>query len=265
MRTLIVPAAGRGSRFAQAGYAVPKPFITMMTTGMPMLLEAIRPFVNVVDRIVIGVDQDTDPKYLQALGQALEEFDQSLGDEVRIEGLTVQAIPFQKGGAAYSVLTLGLMSLKDDDEVLVANCDQLFDPVFVQTWMTAVGATNDAGSMLTFDVPDESDARWSFVTHAPDGYVDRIYEKIHASNEATCGAYYARQWSALREALIDHISSDALTNGESYFAPCLTRVSNYSAPWSGLGTFKIPAEAFTSVGTPELLAAWEAKHANLSG
>ena len=80
--TLLIPAAGLGSRFLADGYTAPKPLIQV--SGKPMLLQALRDLpITERTRVVVRADQ---PQHANIL-DTLKSFDSSI-DIVTLDNLT---------------------------------------------------------------------------------------------------------------------------------------------------------------------------------
>lgn len=254
MRTLIVPAAGKGSRFAQVGYKDPKPFIRNIVDGQMMVVKAMAPFLNFVDEAGVLFDREHASEHLDTFSSDVYSAVQGARSRV-VRGYR---ICHQPQGASMSVLSLQ-GQIPDDAEVVVINSDQFFDADAVARWFDHIDTHRPDGSVLTFAVPDKTDVRWSFcdvVAAATDDYphalITRIVEKKHISDVATCGAYYFRRWDYLREAICRMVAAEDRTNNEFYLAP----VYNYLKT-DDITSYMIGGHEFAGVGTPELLSQWE--------
>lgn len=260
MRVLIIPAAGKGSRFAEQGYPVPKPMIRL-STGNIMLLEAMRPFLYHVDVVGSLLSTSLSDEQVARINEHVAmscaaECDLAKANErtIRCTNVSGRLIAPQPLGAALSVLAMQ-GAHPEDTEVIVANSDQHFDQAAIDRWLAHIDSRPDLdGSILTFSVPDKEDRRWSYVEENDEGYVTRVVEKEHISDNATCGAYYFRSWALLRSAIIRMISGDDRTNGEFYLAP----VYNHMPAGALISSFGVGPGEFAGLGTPELLQAWEA-------
>ena len=254
MRTLIIPAAGKGSRFSAAGYTAPKPFIRNSYDNEMMVVKAAEPFLNHVDEASVLFDREHDTAYLDEFSSEIREAVQGARARV-VRGFRIH---HQPQGASMSVLTMQ-GQIPDDAEVIVINSDQFFDEEAINRWFDHIDAHRPDGSLLTFSVPDKSDTRWSFcdvVASSIDNYcgalVTRVVEKQHISDVATCGAYYFRRWDYLREAICLMVAAEDRTNNEFYLAPAYNYLKSHD-----ITSYHIGEHEFHGVGTPELLAAWE--------
>lgn len=233
---VIVPASGVGSRFKQVGYSEPKPFIVARNTKRTLIEEALLPFAG-LRKIVLLRNVDYDAHRM-------------------MDGVFFYGMAQVQEGAALTVLA-ALPWMRDEDEVIVINSDQVFSKRSIEEWLRHLQNTQPDGSILTFTPPTANDARWSYVRCAPydTHLVTEVAEKVVISTHATCGAYYFRSWKALRTAICRMIAENERYNGEFYLAPVYNQLIR-----SGLTVrrFHVAQDEFASLGTPELLEAFEA-------
>lgn len=232
MRRAIIPAAGLGSRFIEAGYTVPKPFIDVR--GKPMLDRVIETLPDGIDEYIVVVRQEH-MGYMKRL-------------HLDPRKLTVLPIKDVTDGAARTVLLAASM-IQPDDQVIVANSDQ-YITMNKKNFDTLAAITD--GIIVTFN---HSHPRWSFVELNKYGRVQKVVEKTPVSNIATAGIYFFAQARNLVRSIEKMIEKDIRTNGEFYFAPCYNEFIGvggqifpfYCEKMSGLGT---PAdlEAFLNTG-----------------
>ena len=112
---LIVPMAGAGQRFANAGYALPKPLVSI--GGLPMVVRAVRDLPRAERRVFV-----CHPRHV-----AEHRIDETLSGY--FPGCKVVVAPGLTAGQACSV-RLACEHLDPDRPVLVAACDNthLYDP-----------------------------------------------------------------------------------------------------------------------------------------
>jgi NDP-sugar pyrophosphorylase family protein len=112
---LIVPMAGLGQRFADAGYATPKPLIPI--GGVPMVVRAVQDLPH-AEHVVFVVH----PRHVEEyrVDRALREY---------FPGCSVVVTPGLTEGQACTV-RLGCDEIDLDDDVLVCACDNthVYDP-----------------------------------------------------------------------------------------------------------------------------------------
>lgn len=222
---VVIPAAGEGSRFASAGYMMPKPLIE--ARGVPMIFRV--------------ADMFPDERRIVVCQKAFEK-------EVQ-EASNSEVIPITKltEGAALSVLCAEAL-VNDDDPVVVVNSDNIILNG-VGDFLRNVGDAD--GSILTFKV---ASGPWSYARVRGERVV-QVAEKTPISDNATAGVYYFKSWRILRTAVCRMIAANDRFNGEFYLAPAY----NYMI---GAGmtvtNFTIPKQNFVSLGTPADLELYNA-------
>lgn len=240
MLNIVIPMAGAGSRFAKAGYTLPKPLIPIH--GKPMIqvvIANLRPAMS--HRFVFIVQQEHVDKY--GVTAKLREW--APGCEViAINGLTE--------GAACTVLAARDL-INSHEPLMIANSDQ-----YVVTDMDAYLAAGSGvdGLVMTMKAYDP---KWSFAEINQAGHVTRIVEKEVISDEATVGIYNFAKGADFVNAAESMIARNERVNNEFYVAPVynsLIREGKIIAPFNigslgggmhGLGT---PADLDAFLSTP---------------
>lgn len=224
MLRIIIPAAGLGTRFTEAGYTLPKPLIE--ADGVPMIQRVADMFKGIPDCEVLAVTTS------------------NMARKVRDLGIKVIPIDYVQKGAAMTVLCANGY-VEAEDEVVVVNSDNIFD-YDMRAFIDSARQMNAIGSILTFEVED---GPWSYV-RVWGSKVFEVREKVKISNIATAGAYYFNKWHSLRWAIMNEVISNDVYNGEFYLAP----VYNYIIAASGIVTqHLISKDLFHCLGTPEAL------------
>jgi dTDP-glucose pyrophosphorylase len=200
---IIVPMAGRGSRFSDAGYTTPKPLIPV--GGRPMIqwvIENIRPQ---------RVHQFT----FICLAEHLEKFPEVPAELQRIcPGCNIVAVRAVTEGAACTVL-LAKNFINSGDPLMIANSDQIID-LDINKYLAAGDVPDVSGLIMTFwaDHP-----KWSYCRMRVDNSVSEVVEKQVVSNEATVGIYNFRRGEDFVRAAENMIAKDLRVNSEFYVAP----------------------------------------------
>ena len=222
---VLIPMAGAGSRFAQAGYTFPKPLIEV--NGKPMI-QVVVENLNVDAHFIFLVQKEHYEKY--NLKQLLNLIAPGC-DIIQVDGLT-------EGAACTTLLAKELIN--NDEPLLMANSDQ-----FVE-WnsnecLYAFTADNVDGGIVTFKA---THPKWSFAKLGEDGFVSEVAEKNPISDNATVGIYFwkhGRDFVQYAEQMID---KNIRTNGEFYVCPVFNeaigdgkkvRVKSIDKMW-GIGT-----------------------------
>ena len=240
MLQIVIPMAGRGSRFAEQGYRLPKPLIPVH--GVPMT------------RLVIGNLRPSRPHRFTFICQRAHLDDHGLDAHLRewAPGCEVIAIDRVTEGAACTVL-LAKGLIDSGDALMIANCDQYVD-VAIDDYLADMDRRQLDGSIMTMKA---SDPKWSFVGFDAAGRVTTVVEKRVISDEATVGIYNYRHGRDFVQAAERMISRDLRVNNEFYVAPAYNMLIESGHK---LGVYSIGTEGagMYGLGIPEDLATFEA-------
>jgi HAD superfamily hydrolase (TIGR01509 family) len=200
---VVIPMAGRGSRFADVGYTFPKTLIEVH--GRTMIEVVVRNLgINPAkSRFIFIVRQDHLEKYaLHALLRAIAP------------GCVVVPTDGVTEGAACSIL-LAEEHIDNDDHLLLANSDQYLE-WDANEFMHAMTAKGVDGGISTFT---SRHPKWSFARLDKDGFVAEVAEKNPISDHATTGIYYFNKGSDFVRCAKSMIEKNVRTNGEFYTCP----------------------------------------------
>ena len=229
---IIIPMAGRGSRFKNAGYEDSKPFIDIK--GKPMIV-----------RVLENLNIEFDSNFKTILLTQQEDFDKydfaqifnTIGHEnieiVKLDGITE--------GAACTLL-LAKEFINNDTPILSLNSDQLLDYNPEETYFPY---KNYDGGIVCFD---SDDIRFSFAKINENGLVSEVAEKKVISTNATAGYYYWSKGSDFVKYAEEMINANDRVNNEFYVAP----VYNYAIK-DGKRITITYVDRIHSTGTPEQL------------
>lgn len=231
MLNIVIPMAGRGSRFAKVGYKLPKPLIEVH--GRPMV------------RTVIDNLQPNQPhKFIfLCLREHLSSFGLAESLAAWAPGCKVIPIDTVTEGAACTVL-LAAADIDNSDALMIANCDQWVD-TSIDDYLAAMDKDRLDGLIMTMPADDP---KWSFARVDDAGLVTDVREKEVISNEATVGIYNYRTGRAFVENARRMIAKDFRVNGEFYVAPVYNEMIAVGAR---IGCFNIGPHAMYGIGTPE--------------
>lgn len=227
---IVIPMAGEGSRFKNAGYKKPKPFINVLKKPM---------ICHVLDNLNIENAQFillTRSEHYYCEEKIVNEIKQRYPCEfVLIDKLTE--------GAACSVLYSHRL-INNDTPLLIANSDQIVD-IDINDFLHNSEKRNLDGSALCFE---DNDKKWSYAKLDINGFICEIREKEIISKNATVGIYYFKKGSDFTNSAIDMIIQNDRVNNEFYVAP----VYNYSIKQGGkFGIYTIDKNKMHGIGTPE--------------
>lgn len=234
---LVIPAAGRGTRFATAGMNIPKPIIPVL--GIPMLYWAIASFnLDLVSKLVIITRDDFE----------ISEICDQIKKQYKIEMCIIKLNEITQGPAETALLATPLLEL--NKPLVIANSDQ-----FV---VSNIGNFQDSlmendGSILTMNA---TGTKWSYVRRAKDLQIVEVKEKSEISQEATVGIYGWKCAENFVYSARKMIESEDTTNGEFYIAPTYNYLIKENFRISGLNIGSVETSIF-GLGTPEDLDLFE--------
>lgn len=238
MLNIVVPMAGRGSRFADAGFTDPKPLIPVH--GAPMIRLVIDNLTPSVPHRFIFICQRA---HYHAYG--LEQLLPQWADRVEVvllDGVT--------DGAACTVLAARSL-IDNDDPLMIANSDQ-YIAASIDSYLDDMHQRNLDGLIMTMTA---NDPKWSFAATTPDGLVTSVVEKQVISADATVGIYNFARGHDFVAAADEMIAANERVNGEFYVAPVYNRMTANGGRVGiyGIGT---DGEGMHGLGTPADLAAF---------
>ena len=222
---VLIPMAGAGSRFAQAGYTFPKPLIEVR--GKPMI-QLVVENLNIQANYIFLVQKEHYDKYnLKYLLNLIAPNCQI----VQVDGVTQ--------GAACTTL-LAKEFINNDNPLVMANSDQYVE------WnsnnvMYSFQADEIDGGILTFKA---THPKWSYAKLDDNGFVSEVAEKKPISDNATVGIYYWKRGSDYVKYAEQMIEKNIRTNGEFYVCPVFNeaisdnkkiRIKQIEKMW-GIGT-----------------------------
>jgi dTDP-glucose pyrophosphorylase len=234
MLTIVIPMAGRGSRFADAGYALPKPLLPIH--GLPMIEVVVRNLAPSEPARFVFICQR----------EHLTAFDFEARLRAAAPGCEIVAIDGVTEGAACTVL-LAEQAIDADDVLVIANSDQWVDHD-MDAHLAVMRRAGADGVIMTMTADDP---KWSFVALDERHHVTEVVEKVVISDEATVGIYtFARGGDFIRAAKA-MIAADERVNGEFYVAPVYNQliaegaaieIDNVGSEGDGMYGLGIPAD-----------------------
>ena len=232
MINVVIPMAGLGSRFVNAGYLTPKPFIEV---NGKTLIELVLKNLFLKDARYFLL---TRTEHLESQAAVVKRIQHN-------SNVTFLPVDKLTEGAACTVL-LSHRLINNDSPLLLANSDQYID-ASVSEYVNDCQERNLDGSILTF-VDAARDPKWSFARLNSKGLVDEVKEKSAISEYATVGLYYFSQGKSFVNAAIDMVVANDRVNGEFYTCP----VYNYCiAAGQRIGIYNIDAGSMHGLGTPQ--------------
>lgn len=237
MLNIVVPMAGRGSRFSAAHFTDPKPLIPIM--GRPMI-------AWIIDNVRPRRDHRFIFICLEEHLRAHPQVSATLRD--LCPGCEVRSLDAVTEGAACTVLTVKDL-IDGSDPLMIANSDQ-YVALDIDEYLQQGEAAGIDGFMMTFWADDP---KWSYCRMRPDGTVQEVVEKQVVSNEATVGIYNFARGRDFVAAAEEMIRKDLRVNGEFYVAPTYNELIARGARITVVRTGR-EYDGMHGLGTPQDLA-----------
>ena len=222
MLNIVVPMAGLGSRFANAGYSVPKPLIDVRGRAM-------------IELVIDNLTPSQPHRFIFLCQSAhLRDFPLRAMLESRAPGCVIVPVEGLTQGAACTVL-LAREHIDNGDALMIANCDQFID-ADINAYLAYMEEGRLDGLIMTMTADDP---KWSFVRLDGDGSIIEVVEKKVVSNEATVGIYNFRRGADFVSAAQAMIDAGEMVNNEYYVAPAY---NGMIARGAKLGFYNIGSE-----------------------
>jgi HAD superfamily hydrolase (TIGR01509 family) len=224
---VLIPMAGAGSRFEQAGYTFPKPLIDVK--GKPMI-QVVVENLNIKANYIFIVQKSHREKYNLDTLLNLITPDCKI---VEVEGVTE--------GAAVTAL-MAKEYINNDQPLFFANSDQ-FVEWDSNEFMYKMNETQADGGIVTFRA---THPKWSFAKIDENGLVTEVAEKNPISDIATVGYYYWKHGSDFVKYAEQMIEKNIRVNNEFYVCPVFNQAVE---DCKQIRTFDV--EGMWGLGTPE--------------
>lgn len=224
---VLIPMAGAGSRFENAGYTFPKPIIEVNKKPM---IQVVVENLNIDANYIFIVQKVHREKYnLDTLLNII-----SPGCKIiEVNGLT--------DGAACTAL-MAKEFINNDNPLFFANSDQ-FVEWDSNEFMYKMNETKCDGGIVTFK---STHPKWSFAKIDENGFVTKVSEKNPISDLATVGFYYWKNGSDFVKYAEEMIEQDIRVNNEFYVCPVFNQAIN-----DGKQIRTYNAKEMWGIGTPE--------------
>lgn len=200
---IVIPMAGKGSRFKDAGYTFPKPLIDIKgKTMIEVVANNLTPHDD--HRFIFICQREHYETY--DLYNVLKNATNNKFDVVQLNGITE--------GAACTVLS-AMQYINNERELIIANSDQ-FIQADINAFINTARAGDRDGLIMTFEA---SHPKWSYAACDNQGRVIEVAEKRPISEHATAGIYYFKHGKDFVEAAQSMIRKNIRHNNEFYVCP----------------------------------------------
>jgi UDP-N-acetylglucosamine diphosphorylase / glucose-1-phosphate thymidylyltransferase / UDP-N-acetylgalactosamine diphosphorylase / glucosamine-1-phosphate N-acetyltransferase / galactosamine-1-phosphate N-acetyltransferase len=199
---LIIPLAGRGSRFAGSSIQVPKPLIPVL--GKPMLVRAFESVRHVSHSKSIFIALREHEKIF-GISKIISDIGSNNSHLILIDRVTE--------GQLCTVLE-ARSHIETDEDILIASADTYV--------ISNLGLhihqkpPETKGIISVANLPGE---QWSFAQTDESGRVIRVSEKVRISDHASTGLYYFSNGNEFLKFSEEIINNGEKTRGEYYIIP----------------------------------------------
>jgi len=231
---ILMPMGGLGSRFADAGYNLPKPLIPV--DGKPMYQRALDSFSALES-----------PAHTFVLRQ--EHIDKYRLDRQIKNALPQAKIAVLKKNTRGAVETCLLAKDLIDDSlpIIIADCDIYFQS---KEYFDKIKAGNVDGLLPTFH---SNQPRYSYIEVDESGKAVRTAEKMVISSRAILGGYFFASGKLFKDLAAEFVGSDLPTGLKEYF---LSHLFNLLIGRGGKVSVA-STDTMHIFGTPEELVAYQ--------
>lgn len=233
---VVIPMAGAGSRFSNAGYKFPKPLIEVK--GKPMI-QLVVENLNIKANYIFIVQKEH-----------YEQYNLKYMLNLLVPGCKIVIVDGITQGAAETVLKAKEF-IDNDNRLLIVNSDQWVEWNSNEV-MYGFATDNIDGGIVTFT---SIHPKYSYTELGLDGFATRVVEKQVISDSATVGFYYWSKGSDFVKYSKQMIEKNHRSLGEFYIAPVYQEAIDDGKK---IRTRKI--EHFWSLGTPEDLDNYLREH-----
>ena len=197
---VLIPMAGAGKRFFDAGYVFPKPLIEV--DNKPMIQWVIES-LNLNANYIFIIQKEHQEKFnIKSVLKIL----QPNCKIIELDHLT-------EGAACTTLLAKDFIN--NSDPLIIANSDQYIH------WNSSkalydFSSKNLDGAILTFEAIHP---KWSYAKCDEEGFVSEVAEKKVISKNATVGVYYWKHGSDYVKSAEEMIKKNIRVNNEFYVCP----------------------------------------------
>jgi HAD superfamily hydrolase (TIGR01509 family) len=210
---IVIPMAGEGSRFRDAGYTIPKPFIEV--GGKPMIqwvIENMIPKDLPTDSYKVKFHLIVRSSHIKG-----NNLDRLFWDTPSNVSYTYHTTNGLTEGAACSVL-LAENEINTNEPLLIINSDQFLEWKPDSFYKCLLNPAYD-GIILTFYQPNPYDVKWSYAKTNSDELVTEVQEKKWISPYATVGLYGWKRGSDFVRYAKQMIQKNIRVKNEFYVCP----------------------------------------------
>ena len=212
MINIVIPMAGEGSRFKNAGYLAPKPMININNKKM-------------IELVVNNIKPNREHRFIFICqSQHLKETTLYTVLKNLSQNCIILEIDKVTAGAAETVLK-SQEYINNDSQLMIANCDQWID-ININDYLNLLDGNELDGMIMTMTANDN---KWSYLRLNEDKKVVEVREKEVISTEASVGIYNFSRGKDFCAAAIKMIEDNNHSMGEFYVAPVYNYLINQNS------------------------------------
>lgn len=200
---VVIPMAGFGSRFAEAGYEMPKPFIDVK--GKPMIQVVVEN---------LGFSIHNTRFIFIVRSEHIKKYNANYLLNLIAPGCIIIPTDDVTQGSACSIL-LAKEFINNSEHLFIANSDQ-FVEWNCNEFMYSMISEGIDGGIATFEADS---LKWSYAKLDERGFVSEVAEKKRISNHATVGFYYWSRGRFFVKYAEQMIEKNIRVNNEFYTCP----------------------------------------------
>lgn len=236
---ILIPMAGKGSRFQEAGYTLPKPLIEVK--GKTMIEWAMQSFsflkkYGVKHRLIFVVQEAHEEKF-----KIKKNLRNLFGKEIVV--ITINK--YTRGQA--ETCLYAKKYINNYCKLIIHNCDT-YSISNIEDYIEK----GYDGIIPCFKTQDK---KYSFARDDEYGFVDKVAEKDVISDRGSVGMYYFRRGSDFVSTAESMLDRNAIEKSEFYVAPCYNELIK-----SGKRIKSILVKKNWIMGTPEELEIFAKKY-----
>lgn len=229
---IVVPMAGSGKAFKDAGYSFPKPLIDVHgKTMIEAVVENLRP---AVPHHFIFI----------CLREQYEKYDfYNVFKNVTDNKFSVVLLGGPTHGAAVTVLS-AIEHINNDSELIIANADQYLE-WDIGDFIADARKRNLDGSIVTFKA---SHPKWSYARIDANNCVVETAEKKVISDKATAGIYYFKTGADFVQAAQEMVKKNIRHDNQFFVCPAYNELI---IGRKVISFYDFPHEKMHGMGAPE--------------
>jgi len=238
---VLVPMAGQTMFFDKHKYPYPKSLIEIdEKTMIEHVINNLSAVHNINQFIFVVNDEDCRKHHLDNILNLLTN-----------EQCQVIKIRKETKGAACSAL-LAIKHINNDDELIIANGDQIFMDDLNR--VLEIHRTNNFDAAVI--IFNSVHPRWSYVRLDDNSLVIETAEKRPFSKQAIAGFFYFKKGSFFIKAAMNMIKKDASVNGAFFIAPSLNEMV---LDKKRIGVYTIDNDKYHTFHSPQKINEYEKK------